>query len=130
MQLAKTQQGMTAIGWLISILIAAFFGLLLIRFIPLYFQDFSIVGVLNSVTSEPIVITSQNTNDLTTIVRDRLRKNLQINNLSEALTSENIELSASSEGVLIQVNYDAKTHIIFNIDAIVHFQHSALVPVK
>lgn len=114
----RQQAGASTIAVLIAVL---FFGSLLtlvIKLGPVYLDDYTIQEALEGL---------RDTDNLATMnrreVRTLINKRLSVNNVS-SLDSENVEITQDGERVLINVNYEVRTSIFANVDAVVSFSHA------
>lgn len=113
----RQQAGASTIAILIAVL---FFGSLLtlvIKLGPVYLDDYTIQEALEGL---------RDTDNLAAMnrreVRTLINKRLSVNNVS-SLDTENVEIAQDGSRVLITVNYEVRTNIVANVDAVVRFSH-------
>lgn len=112
------QRGASTLGVLVAVL---FFGSLLtlgIKLGPIYLDDLTIQEALEGL---------EGTENLGTMgpsdIRGLINKRLSVNNV-RGFDAKNISISKDGDLVKIDVDYEVRTDIFSNIDAVVHFQHS------
>ncbi len=114
----SSQRGASTLGVLVIVL---FFGSLLslvIKLGPIYLDDITIQEALEGLDG---------TKGLSTMtvgdVRKLINKRLLVNNVRE-FDPKSIKLEADGEQIRINVDYEVRTGIVGNVDAVVHFQHA------
>ncbi|WP_119394010.1 DUF4845 domain-containing protein [Salinibius halmophilus] len=106
------QRGFSLYAIAFWIALASFAGLLFVKFMPIYADQFYLNGFFEDVIEESYA-EDFGKNELLT----RIQRRMQINNL------DNIDLKdvTKFDGEQIIVEYTVQTHIIYNIDAVVSF---------
>jgi len=120
----RRQQGMTAIGWLLVLMVGGFFVLLVLKLGPIYMENYSIKTALLAVKNEPGV-DQKNSRE----IRQMLMNRLDINYVT-TLPRDAITISRKTGGnKWVDVDYEVRKHMLYNIDALVSFKESVeLVP--
>jgi hypothetical protein len=106
---------MTAIGWLIVLALIAFFTLLVLRLLPLYLNNYKIVGSLESLKEEPYL-----TQKPMTEIQQLLLRRFDINSVDH-VTKDNIAIQNKQGRLTVRVKYEVRTPILGNIDAVASF---------
>jgi hypothetical protein len=110
------QRGMTLIGFLLMFLLIGFFTLLVIKLVPLYLEHYKIVSSLNSLKAEPGWAEKS---------KDEIQKMLQrrwdVNSVDTVVANKDVQYSREGGRVKVRVAYEAVTHIMGNVDALLTF---------
>lgn len=113
----RKQAGASTLGILVAVL---FFGSLLtlgIKLGPIYLDDLTIQEALEGLDG------TDGLSDMTPgNIRSLINKRLSVNNV-RGFDAKNIELTKDGNLVIIDVEYEVRTSIISNIDAVVYFDH-------
>ena len=115
-QLVK-QRGLSAVSLLIVLLVSAFFLNCAIRLIPLYVDNMTVRSALNSLAKEPTLSTMRKSQ-----LKRKVNDYFNVNNMQDNL-SQSISIEETPKTVLVNVNYEERVSIIFNIDAVVVFKN-------
>ena len=110
------QSGMSMLGMLVTVLIIAGLGLLSIKIIPLYIDDYAIANALNSLQDEEIFDESKMQ------IRNRLRTKLSAD-YTRDLEDEEIQITREKGLLTIEIDYEARVPVIYNLDVVAHFNH-------
>lgn len=113
----KYQRGASTLGLLITVL---FFGGLLtlaVKLGPAYLDDFTIQEALESL---------EGTEGLATMtprdIRTLINKRLSVNNVDN-FDAKDISIERDGELVLLTVDYEVRTGLFGNVDAVLRFNH-------
>lgn len=120
MRFAKTQRGMTGASMMMIGVLVGVWVLVLIKLYPAYYGDFAVKTSLENVTEDaaaksmsPKAITSS------------LMRRLSINNI-EGFKEDNVKVTKKDNGkIAITINYEVRTSLFGNLDAVSTFSHSA-----
>ena len=121
----KRQSGITLIGLVIILIIAAFFIYTAMKLVPAYMDYFNVSKALNTVAS-------QSTSGNMTV--EEVQRQLDLQQLSQYFDDSDIKdkniavLSTPNGGTSLKLTYDKKIPWIYNIDFLVHFEKA--VPLK
>ncbi len=121
MNLKSRQRGVTMWGMFMISLMVVFLALLLFKLIPPYLQDLKVKTALDSIEqqassgmSNPEIMTA-------------LRKRFDIDDI-EHVDLADITIQRQGTLKVINIEYEAVVHLVFNISALMEFEHSAEVP--
>lgn len=117
-ELKKRQKGLTMISWMIVVGIGLFFTMLGIRLVPIYIDHYAIRNVLLTIQAEP---NARKMNPRT--IRQLIKRRLTINSVY-GFDQKNIKISKKKSGTVIDLNYEVRTNMAGNIDALVYFSES------
>ncbi|TAM91990.1 MAG: DUF4845 domain-containing protein [Rhodanobacteraceae bacterium] len=121
----KRQSGITLIGFVIILVIAAFFIYTAMKLVPPYMDFLNVSKALNTVATQS---TSGN------MSVEEVQRQLDTQQLSQYFADEDIQaknisvISTPNGGSSLKLSYDKKIPWIYNIDFLVHFQKT--VPLK
>ncbi|HJR12073.1 MAG TPA: DUF4845 domain-containing protein [Rhodanobacteraceae bacterium] len=121
----KRQSGITLIGFVIVLVIAAFFIYTAMKLVPAYMDYLNVSKALNTVA------TQSTSGDMSVA---EIQRQLDTQQLSQYFADEDIEaknisvVSTPNGGSTLKLSYDKKIPWIYNIDFLVHFQKT--VPLK
>lgn len=118
MQTLKSQQGMTAIGWLIVLGLIGFFVLLALRMTPAYLEYFTVKSALESLQNEPGI-----TQKTPSEIRSMLGKRFDVNDVKN-VSSKDVSIDNQSGRLNVGVDYEVRVPVLGNVDAVMKFDHS------
>lgn len=116
-----TQKGMTTAGMVIIGALVAFMAISGIKLYPSYYDDFAVGTALKNMEEEGATIAAMSPGE----IRKTLNKRLQVSGVK--LEKEDVEITKDSGVIKINVNYEVRTPMYGNIDAITRFSHSIQV---
>lgn len=117
----RNQKGMTLIGFIIVLSIALFVSYLGMKIVPIYIDYYGVVKAMDEMASRP-GNASRSPEQLRSILRDRLYMNY-----SAALNDREIMFSRGDR-FMMRVKYDRREPILGNLDVIVSFDRSVVLP--
>jgi hypothetical protein len=115
MQTLKTQQGMTAIGWIIVLGLIAFFVLLALRLTPGYLEFATVSSSLESLQNEPGITTKTAPE-----IRSMLGKRFDINDV-KTVNARDVKIESKGGRLRVWVDYEVRVPVLGNIDAVSKF---------
>jgi hypothetical protein len=114
----KKQQGASTLGILIVVLFFGALVTLVVKLGPIYLDDLTIQEAIESL---------EKTDNLGKMrkaeVRGLIRKRLSVNNVRD-FDEKLIKIEKEGDVVLINVDYEKRTGLFRNVDAIVSFNHA------
>jgi Domain of unknown function (DUF4845) len=119
MQSLKRQNGMTAIGWLIVLVLIGFFVLLTLRMLPSYLEYYKVVSTLDSLQKE----TSLDSPDA---IRKLLDRRFNISYV-ESIEPKDVIIKAMGPNFRVIADYESRKHIFANVDVVMSFYKEVLV---
>jgi hypothetical protein len=111
----KRQQGASAITVLLGIALVLFFGLVLVRLVPVYSDHWYLSSLTEELASK-VTVEELSLFD----VRERLDKNLQINNI-QFDSKQGIKFDNNANPNRLVVNYEKRVDLFFNLDIVATF---------
>lgn len=112
---SSSQGGFSVFAVIVVILLASFFGLLIVRITPLYTDHWYVKNVVDEIAADT------RSSDLNVNgVLDRLRKNLMINNVQFDVKNDfKIDQTVSPNKLIL--DYTKQVNIMSNVDVLVSF---------
>ncbi len=111
----RTQSGITLIGFLVVLAVAGFFAYVGMKLFPMYQEFYSVKSALKGLSNEPGIATKDPAK-----IQDLFFRRLYIN-YSDNVKPENVKLSRSDRGWKMEVNYEVRKPMIYNIDVVGKF---------
>jgi len=121
----KRQSGITLIGFIIVLVIAAFFIYTAMKLVPAYLDYFNVSKAMNTVASQAAS---------SSMSPEEIRRQLDTQQLSQYFADEDIAagnvhvVNTPNGGPSLKLSYDRKIPWIYNIDFLLHFEKS--VPLR
>ena len=123
----QNQLGMGMLPLVIIMLVILFFGVLLFRIGPIYIEYFNLVSSMKSLQEDKTATGSVDEPvQISRSLRDRLMNRLQVNDV-DRVSYKDIVVKYDPEGYHVQVAYEAKVRIMYNIYAMIKFDREVLV---
>ena len=117
----KKQKGMTAIGWLLVLLLVVVFAMVAIKLIPMYLDSFNVTSSLESLSND-----SKAKGKSGLEIRKLLMKRLDVNMVSD-VTASDVSESRSREGIMVEVDYEARRPLFGNLHMVLVYNHSVVI---
>ena len=114
----KEQSGVSMIAVLAWLAFAAFLFTCVVKFTPLYHDNFSVEKTLDSI-EDRYGIEDATVSD----VRDWMERGFQVNNLPDEI-EDSAKVRREGNEIIIDVNYERRVPMIYNIDAVLTFENS------
>ena len=116
------QGGMTAIGFIGVLLMIAFLTLIVLKLMPIYYENFKINSALKSLKDEEGI--SEKTNgEIQNIIMRRFR----IDNI-QRIALDDMEISRDRNGIAIDIDYEIRDPFFANVDVVVYFKDKIEIP--
>jgi hypothetical protein len=113
------QSGITLIGFLIILIVLAFFGFMAMKLVPSYIEFMGVKKAMNQIASD-----GANGRSLDTIRRDLMFK-MDFQYVEDAtIQPSDITLTRDDGAYTLNVSYDKQVPFIANIDFLLHFDNS------
>lgn len=110
------QRGLTFWGWLTVVVLVAFFGIVAMRLTPLYLEYFRVAASMESLKSEPDVTRKPRGE-----IRRLLARRFDINDV-RSVRARDVRIQGGPGLVRLSVEYEARTHLIGNLDVVARFR--------
>ncbi len=112
------QKGMTTAGMVIIGALVAFVVISGIKLYPSYYDDFAVSTAMKNMEEESREIAAMSPTE----IRNTLNKRLQVSGVK--LEKDQVEILKEDGVIKINVNYEVRTHMYGNIDAVTSFSHA------
>ena len=118
----RKQLGMTAIGWILVILLVVFAALFLVKLAPIYIGGFEVHSVVGALESEP-GLGKKSARQIRAIILKRL----DINMMKE-VHKDDIHIERGKNTWEVEVAYEIREAVIGNLDVVISFNATASIP--
>ena len=122
MQNTKNQRGMTAIGWLLVLVLVLVFAIILIKLVPVYLDGYKVYSSLASL-EEDKTAHGKPPQEL----RKLFMKRLDINMVTD-IDPQDVTFSRDKNGTRVEVDYEARRQLFGNMYVVIVFNKSVVVP--
>ena len=119
MQGPARQRGMTLIGWLLTLVLIGFAGIIAIRLVPVYMDAYTVSSIMQQLESE-----SRTTSMDRREVRETFRRRLDVNDVTRVSASD-LQFKEITGGMQVLLEYESRVPLIGNLDAVARFQEEA-----
>lgn len=116
------QNGMTAIGWMLVLLLVGFVAFFFLKLLPIYIDGFKVGDAVNSFKSDYGIADKSPAE-----IEKLLLRRLDINMVTD-VKRDDISVTKSGNILTIEVAYNVRTHLFANVDLIVSFDKRADIP--
>ncbi len=118
----RRQEGMSIVGFIIVLAMVIFIAFIGMRIWPIYYEYFSVVNAMNSVSEEP-GSASWSLYDM----RARVHANLFVSGTEGTVKDDNIK-KVRKNGVHLHVSYERRELLIGNLDVVAKFDRMVRLP--
>jgi len=116
----KSQRGMTGISIMMILALAGFVLAMAFKLFPFYLEGFKVSSTLNGLTTDSRVEGASDRE-----VKDLILKKLQVDDV-DTVTSEHIKVDSTGKKRMVSIEYEARVHMVGNLDAVVVFGDNAV----
>lgn len=114
------QEGMTLISWLVTLIGLGVVALMAIRLAPIYIEAYEVGSILQTMETDPEL------RNLTQgEVRRTFEKRLGVNDID--FIKDDLKVNEVAGGLQLIVNYQARVHLLGNLDAVASFHKEAML---
>ncbi len=114
----KSQLGMGMSSWLVVIVIVGLVASQAFKIVPSYIDNQTLRSKLQELAITPEGIESKSVSEL----RSNLSNTLRINNIRD-IPNDNIEVKRQDGRVIININYEKRIPMFFNVDVLLTFNN-------
>ncbi|TWI03503.1 uncharacterized protein DUF4845 [Luteimonas cucumeris] len=111
----RTQRGITLIGFLVVLAVAGFFAYVGMKLFPMYSEFYSVKSAMKGLANEPGIATQDPAK-----IQDLFFRRLYIS-YSDNVKPENVKLTRGDRGWKMEVDYEVRKPMIYNIDVVGRF---------
>lgn len=113
----KNQQGMSTLGMLMAVILVVSAMLLSMKLVPLYINDYAIGKAVASLQNEQDLYAKSKAE-----IRSSLRRRLTAD-YTDDLADEAIQIEKKKGIITIDVIYEARVPVVYNLDVVASFAH-------
>lgn len=124
MNIRSLERGATMWSMITIAVLVVLFALLLMKIIPPYLSDLKIKSALDSIARQ-----GQSSSMSNREILIALEKRFDIDSVTHVNVREDVTIERRGRAKVIVIEYEALVPLIFNISALLEFNHSAEVPV-
>ncbi|WP_322980756.1 DUF4845 domain-containing protein [Pseudomonas sp. C11] len=116
MKFARSQQGLSILGWLVTLALVAFFASTAFKVIPHYLDYMSMEKLITSVETDKAL-------EIRTVgdFYNHLSKGMQINNIRDLNLRDAVKVSLENNEFQVHLKYEKREPLIDNLDLVVNF---------
>lgn len=114
------QEGMTLISWLVTLIGLGVVALMAIRLAPIYIEAYEVGSILQTMETDPEL-----KNLTQSEVRRTFEKRLGVNDID--FIKDDLKVNEVAGGLQLIVNYQARVHLLGNLDAVASFRKEAML---
>jgi len=113
----KKQRGITLMGFIMVLLVGAFFALIAMKLVPIYSEFFSVKSSMNAIATEGL-----GAKDITEIQK-ALQRKFDIDYV-DTVTAKQARIVPGTGGKQLNMTYEVRKPFVYNIDFVVKFDYS------
>jgi hypothetical protein len=109
-------------GALVVIVLVVFFATIAINMAPAYVTFMQVRSVIDGLHDKPEVVAAG---------RAKILRNIDSQLNIEGIRSvgtKDFQVAKGSDGLEVSVDYEVRKHLFFNVDVVMHFAHTTLLP--
>ncbi|AVO51746.1 uncharacterized protein DUF4845 [Ectopseudomonas oleovorans] len=116
MTFARSQQGLSILGWLVVLAVVAFFASTAFKVLPHYLDYMSMEKIITSVETDKAA-------DVRTLNEfyTHVSKGMQVNNIRDLNMRDALQVKVENNEFLVHLKYEKREPLIENLDLVVNF---------
>jgi hypothetical protein len=116
MTFARSQQGLSILGWLVVLAVVAFFASTAFKVLPHYLDYMSMEKIITSVETDKAA-------DVRTVGEfyNHVSKGMQVNNIRDLNMRDALQVKVENNEFLVHLKYEKREPLIENLDLVVNF---------
>ena len=116
MKFARSQQGLSILGWLVVLAVVAFFASTAFKVLPQYMDYMSMEKIITSVETDKAA-------DVRTINEfyNHVSKGMQVNNIRDLNMRDALQVKVENNEFQVHLKYEKREPLIENLDLVVNF---------
>ncbi|APU29620.1 protein of unknown function [Pseudomonas sp. NFACC19-2] len=116
MTFARSQQGLSILGWLMVLAVVAFFASTAFKVMPHYLDYMSLEKIITSVETDKA-------SDVRTVGEfyNHVSKGMQVNNIRDLNMRDALQVKVENNEFLVHLKYEKREPLIENLDLVVNF---------
>ena len=118
MTFARSQQGLSILGWLMVLAVVAFFASTAFKVMPHYLDYMSLEKIITSVETDKA-------SDVRTVGEfyNHVSKGMQVNNIRDLNMRDALQVKVENNEFLVHLKYEKREPLIENLDLVVNFDY-------
>jgi len=116
------QSGLGLVGAVFIFGLIAFVAVVTIKTLPLYLNQMKVARAVNGIVLDPELAGAE-----AVVLRDRLQRRWDIEDI-QTITPQDIKVRRDESGRALVYNYEARTHLFYNVDLVLHFADEVPLP--
>lgn len=116
MTFARSQQGLSILGWLVVLAVVAFFASTAFKMLPHYMDYMSLEKIITSVETDKAA-------DVRTVGEfyNHVSKGMQVNNIRDLNLRDVLKVTQENNEFRVHLKYEKREPLIENLDLVVNF---------
>ena len=116
MKFARSQQGLSILGWLVVLAVVVFFASTAFKVLPHYMDYMSMEKIITSVETDKAA-------DVRTINEfyNHVSKGMQVNNIRDLNMRDALQVKVENNEFQVHLKYEKREPLIENLDLVVNF---------
>ena len=116
MKLARSQKGMSMLGWLVVLALVAFLASTAFKMFPHYMDYMSLEKMITEVDNDPSL-------QIATVrdFYDHMQKGMQVNNIQGLKLKEVVQVKLENNDFIVHLQYEKREPLIQNLDLVANF---------
>lgn len=116
MTFARSQQGLSILGWLMVLAVVAFFASTAFKVMPHYLDYMSLEKIITSVETDKA-------SEVRTVGEfyNHVSKGMQVNNIRDLNMRDALQVKVENNEFLVHLKYEKREPLIENLDLVVNF---------
>ncbi|WP_296269464.1 MULTISPECIES: DUF4845 domain-containing protein [unclassified Pseudomonas] len=116
MTFARSQQGLSILGWLVVLAVVAFFASTAFKVLPHYLDYMSMEKIITSVETDKAA-------DVRTVGEfyNHVSKGMQVNNIRDLNMRDALQVKVENNEFQVHLKYEKREPLIENLDLVVNF---------
>ena len=124
MKTYHSQRGMTAIGWVLVLMLIGFVTMIVLKLVPIYLDGFNVTSVVEGLETERGIGTKP-PGEIQKLILRRMDVNMV-----DGVTKDDIYITRGKGNLTIEVDYEVREKLFGNLDVVVSFNKSVTVPAR
>jgi Tfp pilus assembly protein PilE len=116
MMFARSQKGMSLLGWMVVLALVAFFASTAFKMFPHYMDYMALEGMITKVETDPSL-------QVTTVrdFYDHVEKNMKINSIRDLDLEQALDIKLENNEFVVHLKYEKREPLIENLDLVASF---------
>ncbi|MFG0379782.1 DUF4845 domain-containing protein [Pseudomonas sp. zbq_18] len=116
MTLARSQKGMSMLGWMVVLALVAFFASTGFKVLPHYMDYMTLEGMIEKVETDPS-LGIRTTRDF----YEHVEKGMAVNGIRDLKLEDVLDIKLDGGDFLVHLQYEKREHLIENLDLVANF---------